>query len=109
MFNNATERMWYFEGVVRPTAIPFIGPILRRIRVERGLTQIDMAALTGLRQNYIHYLERSARCPSLDTMERICYSLDISVASVIMEAEMLAASTHRPAMDHELVIPAGRS
>lgn len=73
------------------------------------MTQIDMAALTGLRQNYIHYLERSARCPSLDTMERICYSLDISVASVIMEAEMLAASTHVTLQDHELIIPGGRN
>jgi hypothetical protein len=103
------ERIWYFEDVVRPTAIPFIGPILRRIRVERGLTQSDMAALTGLRQNYIHYLERSARCPSLDTMERICYSLDISVASVIMEAEMLAASTTRPIPERELIVPVSRS
>ena len=94
--------------MVRLTAIPFIGPILRRIRVERGLTQLDMAALTGLRQNYIHYLERSARCPSLETMERICYSLDISVASVIMEAEMLAASNSRPFPERELVNPTSR-
>lgn len=90
--------------MVRTSAIPYIGPILRRIRVERGLTQLDMATLTGLRQNYIHYLERSARCPSLDTMERICYSLDISVASVIMEAEMLAASINRPLPERELIV-----
>ena len=95
--------------MVRPTAIPFIGPILRRIRVDRGLTQLEMATLTGLRQNYIHYLERSARCPSLDTMERICYSLDISVASVIMEAEMLASSTSRPIPERELITSNGRS
>ena len=95
--------------MVRPTAIPFIGPILRRIRVDRGLTQLEMATLTGLRQNYIHYLERSARCPSLDTMERICYSLDISVASVIMEAEMLASSTPRPIPERELITSHGRS
>ena len=58
----------------------YVGPSLRRLRRERGLTQSDMAADLEVSASYIALLERNHRPLSAEMLVRIAqtYKLDIS-------------------------------
>lgn len=63
---------------------------LRAARQQRGLTQAELAARTGVRQSAISHFETGRASPSLKTLARIALSLEISTAQLINEsAEVL--------------------
>ena len=61
------------------------------MRLSRGLTQLQLAELTGLSRVYIGYIEQGKRCGSiltyLDIVSALGYSLDDLVAGVYMDPD----------------------
>lgn len=57
---------------------PDVGPILRRYRVERGLTQEAVAAATGLDRTYIGMVERSERKPTVHAVTLILDAVGVT-------------------------------
>ena len=49
----------------------FIGPRLRALRLERGLTQTDFARLLGVSGSLVNLLERNQRSASLAVLMRL--------------------------------------
>jgi transcriptional regulator with XRE-family HTH domain len=62
---------------------------LRRLRVERGLSQEALAELAEIHRNYLGGIERRERNVGLDNLERLARALGISLS------ELLAAPTVR--------------
>lgn len=56
---------------------------IRRIRVERRMTQKDLAAASGVSQPFIVDLERGARGAKPETLERIAAALGVTVDDLI--------------------------
>ena len=54
--------------------------IVRRKRL--GLTQRDLAEMTGLKQSAIARLEREGAIPRLDTLEKVSKALGLRVALI---------------------------
>jgi len=54
------------------------GRVLRRLRTQRGLTQLRLAELTDLHPTYISLLERGHRQPTLDTLAALGKALNVS-------------------------------
>lgn len=77
-------------SVSASSCVPHIGPILRRLRISQGLTQSALAQASGIRQNYVHYIERGLRVPALDVLENVCRALGTPTSAVIAEAELAA-------------------
>lgn len=50
---------------------------LRRLRVERGLSQEELAHRTGIDRTYVSHLERLRYNPTLDMVERLAESLNV--------------------------------
>ena len=50
---------------------------LRRLRVERGLNQEELAHRTGIDRTYVSHLERLRYNPTLDMVERLASSLGV--------------------------------
>jgi len=50
---------------------------LKQIRIEAGLTQMELAQLTNLSTNYISLLERGKRSPSLPTIDLLAKRLGV--------------------------------
>jgi transcriptional regulator with XRE-family HTH domain len=57
---------------------------LRRLRKERGLSQYDLAELTGLSQRMIHHYETHVSEPPLSKVDLIARALKVK-ASVLLE------------------------
>lgn len=56
-----------------------LGRRMRRARIERGITQADLAASAGVGANYIPRLERGEMVPSVEAAWRIARALGISL------------------------------
>ena len=70
-----------------PTGDQF-GSVLRRVRIERGLTQEQLAEVSGLHRTEISLLERSQRKPLLETVVALCRGLGLTPAELLHEVKI---------------------
>ena len=64
-----------------------LGKVLRRLRIERHLSQELLGERSGVDQTYISLLERGLRQPALPTLYRLCGGLEMSLSELIRELE----------------------
>jgi len=60
---------------------------MRRIRLEKNLTQELVAEAAGLHTNYISSVERGQRNISIGNIERIACALGVGMPELLTEAE----------------------
>ncbi|MCH8876686.1 MAG: helix-turn-helix transcriptional regulator [Chloroflexi bacterium] len=71
------------------------GAILRKLRLERNLSQEELAAQSGFHRTYISLLERGLKSPSLTTITRLANALDVAPHRIILLAERLQENDSR--------------
>ena len=59
-----------------------LGKRIQFLRKQKGMSQEDLALESGVNKNYLSDLERGRRNPSLLILNRICYGLDIDLATL---------------------------
>jgi transcriptional regulator with XRE-family HTH domain len=59
-----------------------LGRAVKRIRVERGLTQEQVSAISGLHPTYISDIERGVRNPSFEAITRLADGIGVTVADI---------------------------
>lgn len=64
-----------------------LGRAVRAIREERGLSQMQLAEMTGLMQSYVSQVERGRRNPSWSNVGRLAEGLGVSVSTLAAWAE----------------------
>ena len=64
---------------------PTIGPRLRHMRLEKGLTVEMLAAAAGLNKGFLSRLERGTKRPSVETVLRLSAALDVPVGLLFGE------------------------
>lgn len=57
-----------------------ISKTIKKLRLEKKLTQDDLAYLSGLDKTYISLIERGKRNPTVLSLYAICRSLEISLS-----------------------------
>jgi transcriptional regulator with XRE-family HTH domain len=60
-----------------------IGPRLRAIRQQRGLTLEQVASEAGLTRSFLSLLERDATSASVASLQRICAVLGVHIAALL--------------------------
>ena len=64
-----------------PTTIAAnIGATIRAYRLQKGMSQGDIEKKTGLLRCYLSRVENGHTVPSLETLQKIAYALDIQLA-----------------------------
>ena len=56
-----------------------IGTRIRELRKALGYTITHFAKIVGISRIYLSELERNVKEPSLDTLQRICQALDVTL------------------------------
>jgi len=64
-----------------------LGMRIRFLRKEKKLSQLDLSIECGINRNYISDLEKGRRNPSLLILEKICYGLDVDLATLFKGIE----------------------
>jgi transcriptional regulator with XRE-family HTH domain len=73
-----------------------VGRNVKRIRLEKGLTQEQFAERSGFTQQYVSGLERGRRNPTIVTLYELSQALGVEhVALVVPDDEALAESAGR--------------
>ena len=62
-----------------------VGERIRKIRKEEGLSLELFALRCDMNAAYVGHIERGVQNPTLNTLERICKGLDISVEDLFMD------------------------
>jgi transcriptional regulator with XRE-family HTH domain len=60
---------------------------MRRIRLERKLTQEKVAEAAGLHPNYISSVERGERNISIGNIENIAFALGVSMSDLVADSQ----------------------
>lgn len=64
-----------------------LGNNIKRFRLEKGFSQENLALRAGIHPAYLGRLERGEKCPTLDTVFKICEALSVPVADIISFSE----------------------
>ena len=64
-----------------------IGPFIRDLRKERGMTMIQLAERTGFSQGFLSKVENSKSAPSVSTLIKIAKALDVRLSYIFGESE----------------------
>jgi transcriptional regulator with XRE-family HTH domain len=59
------------------------GHRLRKLRLERGLTQTDLAVHLGMDRSFLSDLERGKREPCLRTLEIIAQGFEVTIPQLL--------------------------
>jgi transcriptional regulator with XRE-family HTH domain len=59
----------------------------QRSRFEKNITQEELAFRSGLHRTFISMIERGAKSPTFDSMERIAQALGVKLSELIARAE----------------------
>ncbi len=60
------------------------GRQVRRLRLERGLSQEALADAAGLHRTYVSGIERGLRNPTLTIVARLAIALDLAPADLLV-------------------------
>ena len=61
--------------------------VLRKVRIEKGLSQEELADLADLDRTYISQIERGLKSPSLRSLEKIINGLEVSLSELLKRLE----------------------
>ena len=82
--SKKTLKDWQTEQLQNPEFIAAANELepgyqIARLRIQRGLTQTELAKMIGTRQPSIARLENGSSIPSLSFLERIANALDARI------------------------------
>lgn len=73
-----------------PTAAGPLGPRVRALRQQRGLTLVQLASLSGLSHPFLSQLERGLARPSMASLDKIAIALATSVVELLADERAVA-------------------
>ena len=63
------------------------GQVVRKMRLEKGISQETLADLSGLHRTYMSDVELGKRNVSLENIDRIANALDVSISEIFRQIE----------------------
>ena len=67
----------------KPRARKTFAESLRKARLEKGLSQEDLAELAGLHRTYVGSIERAERNVSIDNMEKLAAAAGLPLSAML--------------------------
>jgi transcriptional regulator with XRE-family HTH domain len=71
----------------RSSAHAALGRAVRRLRIERGLSQEDLAHLSRMDRTWVGGIERGEKNPSYEKLMDLATALDVRISELIAEAD----------------------
>lgn len=60
-----------------------VGMRIREYRIQRNMSQENLALISGIHPDFLGKMERGERCPSVDTLNKVCDGLKISMSRLL--------------------------
>lgn len=84
-------------GKLKTQPLDAFGKVLRALRVQRGMSQEELALEAGIQRNYVSLIERGINQPTITIIFKLSAALEIKPSKVIalVEAEVHIGSSDR--------------
>ena len=69
-------------------ALVALGAAIRAARLERGISQEDLAALSAIDRSYMSSIERGAQNPGIVSLLRVVNALEMTASELFALAEL---------------------
>lgn len=69
-------------------ALVALGAAIRAARVERGISQEELAHKAGTDRSYLSSIERGAQNPGIVSILRMAHAMDMTATELFAEAEL---------------------
>lgn len=69
-------------------ALIALGAAIRAARVERGISQEELAHRAGTDRSYLSSIERGAQNPGIVSILRMAHAMDMTATELFAEAEL---------------------
>ena len=90
-YSSSVERLSNISLVMAIVDLKtLLGTAIKTQRAALGISQEELAHRAGLHRTYVSDLERGARNPSLDSIEKLAQALQLSVSSLFQKASDVA-------------------
>lgn len=73
------------QEVARMQAVVYVGDRLKALRIERALTQQELAEKAGIAPNTVARLERNETEPHMSTVRKLADALGVKPARLVKE------------------------
>lgn len=60
-----------------------VGMRVREYRLQQNMSQENLALTSGIHPDFLGKMERGERCPSVDTLNKVCDGLKISMSQLL--------------------------
>jgi transcriptional regulator with XRE-family HTH domain len=67
------------------------GRVLRELRLERGLSQEQLALDAGIQRNYVSLLERGRNAATVTMIFKLAHVLDLPTSALLERVELLVS------------------
>ncbi|MDR0936530.1 MAG: helix-turn-helix transcriptional regulator [Oscillospiraceae bacterium] len=64
-----------------------VGRAIAGFRTKKGVTQEVLSGLSNIGRTHLSAIERGERKPTLETLYRISYALNIPMSEIVLEVE----------------------
>lgn len=68
----------------------FVGPAIRNLREQAGISQEELAGRAELDRTYVSGIERGRRNPSVKSLQRVADALDVGLEVLFIRARQMA-------------------
>lgn len=66
-----------------------LGRAIAALRIERGMKRKDLVASAGISYPYLAEIEKGRKTPSLQKLEKIAISLQVTVPELLIRSEAI--------------------
>ena len=77
------------SGTPLPTPQEAFGRVLRKLRLEAGMSQEQLGLESGVQRNFISLIETGQNQPTITTVFRLAEALKIKPSALIAEVESI--------------------
>ena len=72
-----------------------VGKVFRKIRDRKGLSQEVVSGLADIGRTHLSAIERGERRPTLDTLFKLAYALNMTPSDIVREIEKEVERTEK--------------
>lgn len=72
-------------GIMEDEILKKLGNRIREVRLQKKLSQVELASQCGCNRNYISMLERGERNPSYKSLMMIANGLGVKIQKIVTE------------------------
>ncbi len=76
-----------YDSRVPPKISPWLAEVLRRERGGKGWSVVELARRADVDRSHLGEIEAEKRAPSIETLEKLCDALGITLSALFAEAE----------------------